>query len=116
MPKHPITPPPPQEDLPTEAVAPAAEAALVPACEAVSAETAIATHPMVARLPVELEVGVPVRDFRVCNLLALELGVIVESQWNMGEDLPLAAGNVHLAWTEFEVVDTQLAARLTRLA
>ena len=28
---------------------------------------------------------------------------------------PLAAGRVQLAWSEFEVVDTQLAVRLTRL-
>jgi flagellar motor switch/type III secretory pathway protein FliN len=84
--------------------------------EPVAAEPAIARDSTLARLAVELEVGVPVREFRVRNLLALAPGGIVESQWNPGEDLPLVAGNVHLAWTEFEVVDTQLAARLTRLA
>ncbi|MGA9783042.1 MAG: FliM/FliN family flagellar motor C-terminal domain-containing protein, partial [Terracidiphilus sp.] len=67
------------------------------------------------RMKVELEVSVPVRDFRVRKLLALEPGVVVESRWSHSEDLPLAAGRVQLAWTEFEVVDTQLAARLTRL-
>jgi hypothetical protein len=30
--------------------------------------------------------------------------------------MPLAAGDVQLAWSEFEVVDTLLAVRLTRLA
>jgi flagellar motor switch protein FliN/FliY len=70
----------------------------------------------VAMLRVEVEVGVPVRNFRVRNLLVLEPGVIVESQWNHGEDLPLEAGDVQLAWTEFEVVEGQLAARLTRIA
>jgi hypothetical protein len=30
--------------------------------------------------------------------------------------MPLAAGEVQLAWSEFEVVDTQLAVRVTRLA
>lgn len=68
------------------------------------------------RLKVELEVSVPVGDFRVSQLLVLEPGSLVESRWNHSEDLPLAAGRVQLAWTEFEVVDTQLAARLTRLA
>lgn len=72
--------------------------------------------PLVARLPVELDVGVPVRGFRVRNLLALEPGTVVESQWNHGNDLPLAAGEVKLAWTEFEVVETQLGVRVTRLA
>lgn len=68
------------------------------------------------RLKVELEVGVPVEDFRVKNLLALEPGVVVVSGWTYSDDLPLAAGRVQLAWTEFEVSDTQLATRLTRLA
>jgi hypothetical protein len=65
---------------------------------------------------VELEVAVPVRNFRVRNLLVLEPGVIVESQWNHGEDLPLSASDVQLAWTEFEVSEGHLAARLTRIA
>src|SRR6185437_11413976 len=40
--------------------------------------------PMVARLPVELDVMVAVRDFRVRNLLALEPGRLIESQWAHG--------------------------------
>ena len=70
----------------------------------------------VALLPVELDVAVPVRDFRVRNLLALEAGQLMESQWGHGEDVPLAAGEVQLAWSEFEVVESQLAVRVTRLA
>ena len=70
----------------------------------------------VSRLPVELDVSVPVRNFRVRNLLALEPSHLVESGWGHGEDVPLAAGRVQLAWSEFEVVDTQLAVRVTRLA
>jgi hypothetical protein len=69
-----------------------------------------------ARLPVELDVAVPLKDFRVKNLLALAPGVVVESQWGHAEDVPLASGDVQLAWTEFEVIETQLAVRLTRLA
>jgi hypothetical protein len=45
----------------------------------------------VARLPVELDVAVPVREFRVRNLLALEPGQVIETQWAHGEDMPLAA-------------------------
>ena len=70
----------------------------------------------VALLPVELDVAVPVRDFRVCNLLALERGQVIETQWGHGEDVPLASGQVQLAWSEFEVVDNQLGVRVTRLA
>jgi flagellar motor switch protein FliN/FliY len=75
----------------------------------------IPLSPPVARLPVQLDVTIPIRDFRVRTLLALEPGQLVESQWVNGEDVPLVAGEVQLAWSEFEVVDTQLAVRLTRL-
>jgi flagellar motor switch/type III secretory pathway protein FliN len=70
----------------------------------------------VVRLPVELDVAIPVRDFRVRHLLALAPGHLIESQWGHGEDVPLAAGRVQLAWSEFEVIETQLAVRVTRLA
>jgi hypothetical protein len=69
-----------------------------------------------ARLPVELDVSIPVRSFRVRNLLALEPSHLIESGWGHGDDLPLSAGRVQLAWSEFEVIDTQLAVRVTRLA
>jgi flagellar motor switch protein FliM len=67
------------------------------------------------RLPVELEVTIPLPGFRVRNLLALETGAVVESQWTHGEDVPLGSRDVQLAWSEFDVVDTQMAVRLTRL-
>lgn len=91
-------------------------AALVPAAvKPVAGKHAIPEDSPALRMKVELEVSVPVRDFRVRKLLTLEAGTVVESRWNHSGDLPLAAGRVQLAWTEFEVVDTQLAARLTRL-
>ncbi len=71
---------------------------------------------LIARLPVELEVAVPVREFRVRNLLSLDKGSVIETQWKHGDDLPLSAGDVQLAWSEFEVVETKLAVRVTRLA
>jgi len=90
--------------------------ALVPSPQAIEPETAGPANALAMRLPVELEVAIPLRDFRVRNLLALEAGVIVESQWVHGEDVPLGSGDVQLAWSEFEVIDTQLSVRLTRLA
>jgi flagellar motor switch/type III secretory pathway protein FliN len=89
---------------------------LVPASARLPESEAIPLSPAIARLPVQLDVTIPIRDFRVRTLLALEPGQLVESQWVNGEDVPLVAGNVQLAWSEFEVVDTQLAVRLTRLA
>ena len=70
----------------------------------------------IPQLPVELDVIIPVREFRVRELLALAPGQVIETQWSHGDDLPLAAGEVQLAWSEFEVIETRLAVRVTRLA
>ena len=90
--------------------------ALVPVQPSLEHAQSVAFSGPVARLPVELDVAVPVRQFRVRNLLALTPGQLIESQWGNGEDVPLASGEVQLAWSEFEVIDTQLAVRITRLA
>ena len=74
----------------------------------------VLTAPL-ARMPVELDVAIPIPDFRVGNLLALAPGQVIESAWGNGEDVPLASGGVQLAWTEFEVIESQLAVRITRL-
>jgi flagellar motor switch protein FliM len=110
----PVSAPPRPPDVAAAAEA-GVEQALVPTFHTPAGAIIKLTEP-VAQLPVELEVAVPVRDFRVRNLLSLEPGQVIETQWSHGEDMPLAAGDVQLAWSEFEVVDTQLAVRLTRLA
>jgi len=93
-----------------------AETALVPAAPAVAADDLIPPGSPLARLPVEVDVTIPVREFRLRNLLAMAPGQVIETEWAPGEDLPLAAGEVPLAWIEFEVIERQLAARITRLA
>ena len=99
---------------------PAAESAaghsLVPAAQTHGDEDEVRQSTPITRLPVCLDVTVPVRGFRVRDLLALVPGRLIESQWGTGDDLPLAAGEVQLAWSEFEVIDAQLAVRITRLA
>ena len=70
----------------------------------------------VARLPVELDVAIPVGEFRVRNLVDLRVGQLIETQWEHTEDLPLAAREVQLAWSEFEVVNGRLGVRITRPA
>jgi len=94
----------------------AAEQALVPSPQQPQEEEFLPPASPVSRLPVELDVSVPVRNFRVRSLIELAPGQLVETQWAHGEDLPLAAGQVQLAWSEFEVIDTVLAVRITRLA
>jgi len=111
-PEPPLHPPPNAVPEPTVALVPADTPAEIPAAP----QPQIDAESVVARLPVELELGVPIHDFRVRNLLALEPGVLVGSRWNHGDDLPLSAGDVQLAWTEFEVVVSSLAARITRIA
>jgi flagellar motor switch protein FliN/FliY len=107
---------PPRPPVPAATAEPKAEQALVPSLHPPSERAGIVLTAPLARLPVELDVAVPVREFRVRNLLALEPGHVIETQWGHGEDMPLAAGSVQLAWSEFEVVDSQLAVRVTRLA
>jgi len=118
---HPLPAPPDAQPHPSDLAGTTAEVvaeqALVPSLHPpVEEEGGTGLNAQVMRLPVELDVAVPVRDFRVRNLLALEPGQVIKSQWVHGEDLPLASGDVQLAWSEFEVVDSQLAVRLTRLA
>jgi flagellar motor switch protein FliN/FliY len=72
--------------------------------------------PMLSRLPVTLAVGIPLRRFRVCDLVALRSGQTIETAWAVTEDVPLATGEVQVAWGEFETVEERMALRLTRLA
>jgi flagellar motor switch/type III secretory pathway protein FliN len=92
-----------------------AETALAPLSKPPVEEEQINLAGPLARLPVELDVAVPVKEFRVRNLLALEPGQVIETRWTNGRDMPLATGEVRLAWCEFEVIDAQLAVRVTQL-
>jgi flagellar motor switch/type III secretory pathway protein FliN len=51
----------------------------------------------------------------VCDLLALESGQTILSNWIATEEVPLKVGERQLSWGEFEVVDETMALRLTRL-
>jgi flagellar motor switch protein FliN len=105
----------PPSSPPPDAAQSAQAHGLVPANQPLAEDEASGQSSPVSRLPVEVGVTVPVRAFRVRDLLTLEPGRLIESQWGNGEDLPLSAGDVQLAWSEFEVIDTQLAVRVTRL-
>jgi flagellar motor switch protein FliM len=69
----------------------------------------------IALMPVQLDVRIPLPDFRVSDLLGLAPGGVVASAWPSSDDVPLSCGDVQLVWTEFEVVDQTLAVRVTRL-
>ncbi len=81
-----------------------------------SAFPALSLDSLMAGLPLQLDVTVPIAAFRVGDLLALEKGVVLESRWAHDEDVPLWCGGAQLAWSEFEVVDQKLAVRVTRIS
>jgi hypothetical protein len=93
----------------------AAVSALLKAPAPLEGANEIALNRVVARLPIEIDVCVPVRNFRARNLLALERGQVIVSLWRQGDDLPLGARGSQLAWSEFEVIEQKLAVRITRL-
>ena len=109
------SPNPPIETAPASPAEQVSGEALVRSPQPAEGAATTTVNSQAMRLPVELEVAIPLRDFRVRNLLALQAGALVESQWLHGDDVPLGSADVQLAWSEFDVVDKQLAVRLTRL-
>jgi flagellar motor switch protein FliM len=88
---------------------------LSPSTQTVAAGS-IGLNPLVARLPIGIDIALPVPGFKVRNLIALADGKVIGTRWGHGDDLPLSAGSVQLAWCEFEVMESRLAVRITRLA
>ena len=72
--------------------------------------------PLLSRIPMRLIAGIPLPNFRVKDLVGLKAGQLVGSNWPSTDDVPLKIGSVQLSWSEFEVVEQQMAIRLTRLA
>jgi len=70
----------------------------------------------VLRLSCQLTVELPLPEFTIETLLRLQPGVVIDSHWGMAEDVPLRVNGEVIAWTEFEVVGSHLAVRLTALA
>jgi len=81
--------------------------------EAVDADPLLS--PPFSLLPVQLDVCIPLSSFRVSDLVGLECGNIVTTDWGSADDLPLWCGHVQLLWAEFEVVNQKIAVRITRL-
>ena len=71
---------------------------------------------VLAGLPLLLDVTIPIRSFRVGDLLTLEKGTVLETDWLHTEDVPVWCGGSQLAWTEFEVMEDKLAVRVTRIS
>jgi flagellar motor switch protein FliM len=72
--------------------------------------------PVLARLSIPLNAEIGLARFKVRDLLALETGQVIASEWPETEDVTVKAGGVQVGWSEFEVEDQKLLVRLTRLA
>jgi flagellar motor switch/type III secretory pathway protein FliN len=71
--------------------------------------------PAIEWLPVQISISLPIPRFRVRDLLALDPGQIISTDWPNGDDLPLSVDQVQLAWVEMESVEQEMAVRITRL-
>lgn len=92
------------------------------------AETAAARQPepasgenasswaQVMRLPCDLTVDLHLPEFRIEELLSLDVQAVIDSHWPVANDVPLRVNGELIAWSEFEVVGNRLAVRVTELA
>jgi len=64
----------------------------------------------------ELSLEISIDKFSVGDLLRLNRGTIVETTCHFTSDIPLRANGLLIGWTEFEVVGSRLAVRITELA
>lgn len=64
----------------------------------------------------ELSLSISIDKFSVGDLLSLNKGTIVETACHFTSDIPLRANGLLIGWTEFEVVGSRLAVRITELA
>ena len=70
----------------------------------------------IEHLPCLLTIEIPIRSFRVVDLVQLARGRVLGTRLNAGEDLPLRINGELIAWAEFEAVRDCLAVRVTELA
>ncbi len=68
------------------------------------------------QLPCQISLEIPVPGFTVSTLLRLAPNDVITSGWLQGSDVPLRVNGKIIGWTEFEVIDDRLAARLTQIA
>ena len=98
------------QDTPGETSLTLSPIELLEPCDGVEQRT------LIKRIPIEVDVAIPIRKFLVRNVLALAVGQVLGTGWVEGEDVPLAAHGSQLAWAEIEVIDQKLAVRITRLS
>jgi flagellar motor switch protein FliM len=116
-----VTAMPTKETRGSESIVPVSSTVLKMAGDSISpvGMSQIERHPewkLLSRIPLRLQVAVPVPHFKVKDLLGLKPGTVVHSVWPSSDDVPLKVGAVQVSWSEFEVVEKRMAIRVTRLA
>ena len=54
----------------------------------------------VLRLPCLLTVDLPLPEVRVVNFLQLQVGSVVQTNWQVGRDVPLRVNGALIGWSE----------------
>ena len=71
--------------------------------------------PEVLALPCQLRIELKIPAFKVRDLLALEVDSVVDAHRKEGLHVPVSVNGEMIAWAEFDVVEEQLAVRLTEI-
>jgi len=64
-------------------------------------------------LPCTLTLDLPVKGFTIGDLLTLATGSVIETACHHTSDVPLRVNQLLIGWTEFEVIGSRLAVRIT---
>ncbi|HEY1462920.1 MAG TPA: FliM/FliN family flagellar motor C-terminal domain-containing protein [Terriglobales bacterium] len=64
----------------------------------------------------ELSLEISIDKFKIGDLIKLGKGSLVETGCHYTSDIPLRANGLLIGWTEFEVIGSRLAVRITELA
>ena len=66
-------------------------------------------------LPCAITLDLPVARFTVRDLLQLRAGLVVETCYSRGAEIPLRANGELIGWAEFEPVADHIGVRITEL-
>ena len=66
--------------------------------------------------PCRVSLEIPISRFTVGDLLRLRPGSILTTGCHHASDIPLRANGLLIGWTEFEVIGSHMAVRITELA
>lgn len=70
---------------------------------------------LIAGLQCKLSVGLFVTNFRVRDLLRLDVETIIDSHQSSTSHVPVWVNGVRVGWAEFDVLKTRLAIRISEL-